>query len=306
MSIFKKSYARGVADTLIRAGLAKFASVEQAQEVADYVGEQFDVEPTTGQIPAEKCAEVAVAIIEVAEKLAGGTSTLITGGNASQANTPGNAAQHNALAALDEKNRPQGSYAKGEKGVGQTDFKAPAAAQVGVEQAHPHAPGTTDQKANSVNTFQVKGASLRELIQKVASGTGNLVTGNDASQANTPSNAAQSSATAALDEQNRPQGTYAKGEKGVGDTDLKASGSAVVGSEQPHEKAPGKTDSGSNSVTEQSKAASYTARFEETAREYLPQLPNGLSDDEKVAAVKTLMGLDPEEARDFLARGGKK
>lgn len=301
MSIFTKSYARGVADTLIRAGLVKFASVEQAQEVADYVGEMFDAEPMNGSVPAEKTAEVAVTIIEAAQKLASGTSTLITGDKPNQANTPAEAAKHNPLAALDQKNRPQGTYAKGEKGVGQTDMKAPAAAIVGAEQAHPKAPGVTDHTANSVNQFG-KAASLNELIRKIASGTGSLVTGDNASQSNTPSNASQTSATAALDEKERPQGTYAKGEAGVGQTEQKATGSAVVGAEQPHDKAPGKTDAGSNSVTEQSKAAAYVARFEETAREYLPRLPATLSDNEKVAAVKTIMGLDPQEIEAFLAQ----
>jgi hypothetical protein len=302
--IFKQSYSRGVADTLIRSGIAKFASVEQAQEVADYVGANVAFDPMQ-KVAAETTAAIAAHICELAEKIAGGgTSSLILGGVATQANTPENAAQYHALAALDQKNRPQGTYAKGEKGVGTTDFKAPAAAQIGVEQPHPLAPGTTDQKANSVNTFS-KGASLNELIRKLASGdTGSLITGDKKEQENTPSNAAtQAGGLAALDEKQRPQGTYAKGEEGVGNTELDTKPGAV-GKEQPQPAAPGTTDQKSNSVNEQSKSAAYLARFEETAREYLPKLAK-LSDDEKVAAVKALMGMEPGEATGYVATLGK-
>ncbi len=304
MSIFSRTYARGVTESLLQAGLAKFASVEQAIEVADGVGDAFGVNPVEGNVTAEKVAAMAAAIIEASEKLAEGTGSLVTGDKGHQENTPANAAsQIGALAALDQKQRPQGMYAKGEKGVGQTDFKAPAAARIGVETPHPLSPGKTDQKSNSVNQFGKSAAVLSEILRKVASGTGNLVTGDNASQENTPANASsQVGALGALDEKQRPQGTYAKGEAGVGKTDLDTKPGAV-GSETSHEKAPGKTDSGSNSITEQvaSKSAAYLARFEETAQEYLPSLGH-LDDNEKVAAVKFLMGAEPEEARDFLAK----
>jgi hypothetical protein len=299
MSIFKKSYARGVTDTLGRAGLVKFASIEIAEKVADVAGANWDVDPSSQQVTVEKLAALADTIVELA-KHASGTSTLITGNQAHQANTPEEAAKHSPLAALDQALRPQGTYAKGEKGVGQTDFKAPAAAIVGHEEAHSLAPGVTDHKANSVNTFG-KAASLNEMIRKIASGTGSLVTGDNAEQSNTPANASKESPLAALDEKNRPQGTYAKGEKGVGTTELDTK-PGVVGKEQPHEKAPGATDSKPNSIVEHSKTAAYIARFEETAREYVPQLPATMSDDEKVASIKMLMGFEPEEANHFLVR----
>lgn len=279
MSLFSKSYSRGVTESLLQAGLVKFASVEQAQEVADYVGEASGVEPTTGAVNPEKTAEIAVAILEIAQKLASGTGTLITGANPEHKNTTELAAQHNPLAALDLQHRPVGYAAKGEKGVGQTDFHAPAAAIVGVEKAHPLAPGVTDQKANSVNQFATKTSSdLNNLIRKIASGTGSLVTGDDAAQSNTPALAAAASPTAALDEKERPQGTYAKGEAGVGQTDVKATGSAVVGAETPHDKAPGKTDAGTNSIVEQSKAAAFAEYF------------SALNDSEKLAALKAITG----------------
>jgi hypothetical protein len=57
---------------------------------------------------------------------------------------------------------------------------------------------------------------------------------------------------AKLDQHNRPQGEYLVG---MGNTDVKPAGAAVVGKEQPHPKAPENTSPTPNSVTEHSKAA---------------------------------------------------
>lgn len=298
MSLFKQSYARGACETLIRAGLVKFASVADAEKVADVVGLAWDVEPSAGPVSSEKVAGLIIALLEKSAN----TGALITGEKGEQKNTPENAAaQVGGLAALDQKMRPQGQYAMGEKGVGKTEFKIPAGSEIGTLQAHPKAPGNTDHKANSVNS---KSASLNELIRKIASGTGSLVTGHDAKQENTPTNAADEvGGTAAMDQGQRPQGEYAKGEQGVGKSEMAAPArAAAVGKEEEHPKAPGNTDHKGNSANEQSKSAAYVARFEETAREYLGQLPASLDENEKVAAVKHLMGLDPSEAEVFVSK----
>ena len=293
MSLFKQAYARGVMETLLSQGLIKCASLEEATKIADEVGAAFDVEPVNGRVPSSKVAALAAALIEKAAN-----SSLITGHKAEQENTAANAAKHQAEAALDKAQRPAGYAVKGEKGVGKSDMEAPASAQVGEEKKHPHAPGVTDHKANTVN----KVATLSDLVRKIASGgAGSLITGHDATQENTPSNAAQHNAEAALDQSIRPQGEYAKGEKGVGKTELDtAKGS--VGHEEKHPKAPGTTGQGSNTAEAQSKTSAYLARFEETANTYLSKLPATLGDNEKVAAIKTLMGLDEEEASSFLVR----
>ncbi len=77
-----------------------------------------------------------------------GTGSLILGGDAP--NTLAAAASTNNMAALEQKNRPQGYAHMGESRVGQTDFNIPSGAVIGREQPHPGKPGATGSGSNTI------------------------------------------------------------------------------------------------------------------------------------------------------------
>ena len=284
MSIFKQAYARGVAESLVRNGHLKTASFEVAEKIADAVGERILFDPTSGNVTPAHTAEVAAAILKEAED----TGNLVTGGDPAQANTAANAAGDDHTAAMDQEARPQGEYLEG---AGETALPAEQSAQVGLEVPHPAAPGTTDPGVNSVN----KNASLTHILKKLAD-TGNLVTGGDPAQANTAANAAGDDHTAAMDQEARPEGAYVEG---AGNTALSAAG-AAVGKETPA--APATTDAGTNSAIEASKNAAYLQLFELTAQKTAHALPSSLTEPQKVAAVKQMMGMNGSEQNVFLDR----
>jgi hypothetical protein len=283
MSIFKQAYARGVTESLLRRGHLKVASHEIAEKIADAVGERILFDPTAANLPPAHTAEVAAAILKEAED----TGSLVVGGDPTQANTPENAAGDDSTAAMDQETRPEGEYLEG---AGETVMPEQAA-QVGLEVPHPAAPGTTDPGANSVN----KNASLSNILKKLAD-TGSLVTGGDPTQANTPENAAKDDSTAAMDQKERPEGAYVEG---AGNTALSAAG-AAVGKETPA--TPGTTDAGTNSAVEASKNAAYLQLFEFTAQKTAHALPITLSEPQKVAAVKQMMGMNSNEQSKYLGR----
>jgi hypothetical protein len=69
MSLFKRAFARGVNDELIRLGYVRYPTKEAADEVADAVGDQMPVEPAAEAIPAEVGADVATQLIDAANQL---------------------------------------------------------------------------------------------------------------------------------------------------------------------------------------------------------------------------------------------
>jgi hypothetical protein len=103
---------------------------------------------------------------EIVKKIASGTGTLIQGGD--HPNTLSSAAAHNNEAAHEQKLRPEGYANMGERGVGNTAFKAPAGAIVGSEQKHPLAPKATGHGSNSVTEFGHKSA-YDQLFEQAAS-----------------------------------------------------------------------------------------------------------------------------------------
>lgn len=111
-----------------------------------------------------KGASLSEIVRRVSTKTAAGTGTLVTGGT--QPNTLAAAAQHESLAALEQKNRPEGYAHRGEKAVGTTEFKIPSGAVMGHEQPHPHAPGATASGSNSI-IAQTKNA-FDQLFAKTA------------------------------------------------------------------------------------------------------------------------------------------
>lgn len=276
MSILTRAYARGVADTLLRTGHLKVASVNVAEHIADFVGDHILFDPVQ-KVATAHAAEVAAAILKVAVD----EGTLITGGDPSQQNTPENAdSMVGGLAALDESDRPEGTYHLGQ---GVTDMPAP---MVGAEVSQ-------------------KSAALQRLIRKLAMDEGTLITGGDPAQSNTPENAAAYvGGLAALDQAVRPEGMYLVGQ---GATDMPVPSDAVIGSEMVHPMAPMTTGEGavSNSVIDATKAAGYKSSayarlFEETARKVAKYLPKSLSNTQKVASIKRMMVMSDEEQITYL------
>lgn len=111
-----------------------------------------------------KGASLADIVRRVGTKTAGGTGTLVTGGT--QPNTLAAAAQHESLAALELKNRPEGYAHRGEAAVGTTEFGIPSGSVVGREQPHPHKPHATASGSNSL-IAQTKNA-FDQLFAKTA------------------------------------------------------------------------------------------------------------------------------------------
>lgn len=115
--------------------------------------------PAMHQPPAPPHHEEApkqASFEDIVKKIAGSTGALIQGGD--HPNTLPAAAVHNAEAAHENKMRPEGYANVGEKGVGNTAFKAPASAIVGTEMKHPLAPGATGKGSNSITEFGHKSA----------------------------------------------------------------------------------------------------------------------------------------------------
>lgn len=68
-SLFKRAYARGVNDELIRHGLVRYSTKQAADEMADAVGDQMPAEPAAAPVSPETAAEVAATLVDAANTL---------------------------------------------------------------------------------------------------------------------------------------------------------------------------------------------------------------------------------------------
>jgi hypothetical protein len=69
MSLFKRAFARGVNDELIRLGYVRYPTKEAADEVADAVGDEMPMEPAADAVPPEVAADVATQLVDAANQL---------------------------------------------------------------------------------------------------------------------------------------------------------------------------------------------------------------------------------------------
>jgi len=69
MSLFKRAYARGINDELVRLGIVRYATKEAADAVADAVGDQMPEEPAGEPVSPETAADVAATLVDAANKL---------------------------------------------------------------------------------------------------------------------------------------------------------------------------------------------------------------------------------------------
>lgn len=340
--LFKRAYTRGLNAELTRRGVALYPTKEAADYAADWVADNSGMpdplaapEQITEKVAGLLCDQLVKAghelcrqagnkydpslsktassvspedranadALSLMQKAAAETGSLVTGGT--QENTLAAAASSNDEAALEQMRRAQGYANLGEQGVGGYEDKG--VGSVGVEHRAPEAPGATGTGTNSAIENTNKMGALAEIIRKTA-GMGSLLTpGGDA---NTLAAAATHNGEAALEAARRPEGYAHMGEDGVGNTKFVVPAGAVVGREVKPNEAPKATGSGTNSVIEFGKSA-FDQLFESTARDVVQYLPEKMADNQKVAHVRAMMGLDTDSRAAYLrdmynALGAKK
>ena len=317
--MFKKAYARAVMTGLVQSGLAEFPSPEKAAAVSDYIADHLEIplfDEKTGAavaMPVGVTAKIAEAVIDAANyfkqngektasfaKLASYEDLAKVAhihvldlmkkaeGSTIEGGDKGNTEPTTAEGKMDEKNRPVG-YAENSRGSTAVDTKPGA---VGKEEEHPSSPPNSPAGTNSV-VEQTHTASLHEMIRKMAEGS--TILGGD------KGNKEPTTAEGKMDMGQRPAGYAVLPSQGAaGAIPALVTGPAIVGRETPAPNGPANSPAGSNSVIEHSQKAAedqaFLMVFKKTANEVMPFLePLGLSDDEKIAHVKTMMGYNMEQ-----------
>lgn len=228
-------------------------------------------------------ADVASKVaVELMEKVAAETKyagNLIQGGD--KGNTPSQAARVTEMGELDQAQRPEGTYSVPQGVSAMPTMQGHVGSLENADR-----PSASPAGSNSLTTDANKQAALAG-IRKLA---GSLIQGGD--KGNTPGQAAAVTEMGALDLKQRPEG-YAKVQPGG--ANFSEPQAARIGLEKTPDVTPGRTISGTNSVIEASKAAAFMDLFRKTAAEVVPWLPEQLNDDQKVAAVRHMMGMDPNE-----------
>lgn len=331
--LFKRAFVRGLNSQLIREGAAVYPSKQAADSAADYIADNSGMpdpyeegDKLTSKIASDLCGLLVQAsehqckeagnryspdltktaqdstpvnsansdAWDIMQKLAADSGSLIEGGE--KPNDQPAAATDNAEAALEANRRPENYANMGEKGVG--NYEGKGEGSVGTEQKPAESPGATDGGSNSIVENTNKHGSLADIVKRVsksAADTGSLIDGGEARTVNDQPAAAANNAEAALEANRRPENYANKGERGVGQTDMKPPANAVVGDESPHPEAPKTTDGGSNSIIAQTKNGSaFDQLFKEAAEQLVPYLPTKMEDTKKVAHIRAMMGLDTE------------
>ena len=295
--IFKVAYARGVQNALINTGaIGKYANEEIADAAAEIAAAEMaaDAEPIEGHVASDDTANVAAKLVElsqaasdtaaaaedqadVAAEAAAAVAAMKaaselahgTGGGALADNSLTSAAAVTAEGSMEAAARPEG-YAE----------TAPApqesAAQQGIQAPHPGAPTSIDV---------TKGASAAQILRKLAEGDYAHTTGGQGPNAVEDSETAEGEMEAAA----RPSG-YAEVEPAVSEP------AAQQGIEGAH---PGSPTGG---TLEGKVASAFDILFNKTAQEVVPHLPYGLTEEQKIAAVRTMIGMTTPERAQYIGR----
>lgn len=257
--------------------------------------------------PAEKEASLKNAAAFLRNKLANNpTGSTITGTKPEQQNTQ--PLSENAESIMDLANRPEGYANVGEDGVGTQEASGVGASgEEQVVQGVGMGPVGKDG-SNAATEATTKVSNLRNLIKKVAMGTGSTITGTKPEQKNTPEQAAQVTGEGAMEATERPVNYAVKGEDAVGQSDMAEKiRASAVGTESAHPGTMGPVGQpGSNTAIQQTAGTGATgktaedeewlSRFKATSAKYAHVLPFWMDNNEKVAAVQYFMGLSPSEA----------
>jgi hypothetical protein len=254
--------------------------------------------------PVEDLASnAAVACMEKAAeevKTANPSGALMHGGD--KQNTHAAAAKNDSVAALDLKQRPEGAY---HDGVGNTALDT-SKGELGHQGAPTVHPSNSPSGGNSVTADASKSAALMGLRAQLKQAASTLIgVASPASTKNKETDAAKADSVAKLDLKNRPVEAYHVGQ---GNTNIGEDAAARIGKEQAHPKSPSNSPSGSNSVMAASKVSAdeaFTILFNKCAEDVLSALPLSYSDEQKVAAVKAMMGLDRDGRQAYITEAHK-
>lgn len=313
-TLFNRAYVRGLNAELVRNGAIQYPTKEAADHAADYVADHSgmpDVYETPGDVTLKVAGDLCTLLVRASETLCKQAGYVDQGLSKTAAsvhpedlaaqeafslmqkvayenetpNTPQEAAQNDAAARLDQHNRPEG-YANTGVGGGEDKGKG----SLGVEQ--PAERGDRVEGSNSAEEHSK--AAMARAVDRLKQASGLPYYG----QPNTPQAAAQHTDSAKLDQHNRPAGYAHKGVKGVGKTDVKPSGSAILGKEEHAHR--GDRVGGSNSVTPLAKSA--MVAFDKTAAATIAFLPNEMQDAEKVAHINAMLPLSAGGRAKYLER----
>lgn len=245
---------------------------------------------------AVSCMEKAAE--EERTKIANPSGALMHGGD--KQNTHAAAAKNDSVAALDLKQRPENAYA-GAMGHTALDTSKGELGHQGAPTVHP---SNSPSGGNSVTADASKSAALMGLRAQLKQAASTLI-GVASSTPNSEANAAKNDSVAVLDLKNRPAGAYHVGQ---GKTNINEDEAARIGKEQKHPHQPSNSPSGTNSVMAASKLSAdeaFTILFDKCAEDVLTALPATYSDEQKVAAVKAMMGLDRDGRQAYITEAHK-
>ena len=248
--------------------------------------------------PESVAVNEAVACMEKAAGETKQSGALIHGGD--KGNSFDQAARDGEVAALDKKNRPEGAYHHGQ---GKTELDT-IQSLVG-DMSKAKGPANTPSGSNSLTEdVGKKHGSLDAELKKIAN---KLVGLHEGKSQNKLTDAAKYDQIAALDNKNRPEGTYHVGQ---GHTNFSESQDARIGVEIKHPKAPSNSPAGTNSVIQASQAShasktsseedAFVLLFKKTAEDVGAYLPGSLSEDEKVAAISKMIGFDRDQRQSYI------
>ena len=305
--IFKVAYARGVQHALVNTGaIHKYANEHEADKAAEMAAAEMSdsIDPLEHDVPAEETADVATKLVELsnaAEETAAaaqeqsdvaaeaasavaaikesGDLSIATGGGAQSSNTILSAAGVTAEGAMEAANRPP-EYA--------ASMPAPQedAAQLGVQVAHPGAPTAIDvTKAAGVN---IDGNTAAAILRKLAAGSDfSHTTGTSG-----PNHVSDSeTAEGKMEASNRPEAE-------ANQAPAVSEPAAQLGIEQAHPEGPGDAAA----PLEGKVASAFDILFNKTTSEVAPYLPETMSEQNKVAAVRTMIGMTGPERADYILR----
>jgi hypothetical protein len=316
-----------VGEYLQQAGITNIPTAGLLKEACAYAAGTLQSEPASQAVPHDECIKIAAAIQDYDQRLratgkfasnargasisgsisdaygdlvhltyklamesAGGGLVQGTGGSV----TPNTLSASPDAAAVLDAHRPEGYAVVGQ---GNANFKEPQAARIGTEQPHPLAPTGVGGAATNSVVEASKSAAFNRLLNKLAENP--VITGAGETPPNT---VAGSQDAAAVLDAHRPEGYAVVGQ---GNANIKEPQASRIGTEQPHPLAPtGVGGASSNSIVEATKSASarWNDRFNQTAEDVGPYLPETMPMDQKVAAVKHCMSLEPHELGNFLQK----
>jgi len=315
--LFKVAYVRGVQNALVRAGaIGKYANEAMADLAAEVAADEIPLELAVAEeeVPEEVTGDVAAKLLELAEEEASKEAALLNraqravayakrasdiGATGGGMDNPGNhlsqAAAITQEGSVEAQKRPE-SYANQRPAM-----EMHPAAQQGQQTMHPGAPTSTyvfdhsgNGKSASANV-NLDGPTAAAILRKLAMGEMNPsdLKGATGGGVEAGQHVSELDHTAEGDAEGskRPDG-YANERPPVSEP------SVQQGQEQSHPGAP--TDLKLEGKVAADRAFEYLLR--KTASEVGHFLPEGLSNHNKLAALRTMIGMTNEERGQYIRR----